>query len=143
MNHSHARKDTATNTNQPPALDDQQHAPRVDVRRTDTDRYLVTVQGALDLHTAHRLADTLQPLLLTDGHSVLLDLSGVAFLDSTGLTCLIAAYRTARTNGARLALIAPSERVRHMLALTGVDQVLRSYPTPDSVPEQGEPKETA
>ncbi|MER6409350.1 STAS domain-containing protein [Streptomyces viridosporus] len=135
MNPPDARKDTATNTHQSPAPDDQQHAPHVDVRRTGTDRHLVTVRDALDLHTAHQLADALQPLLLTDGHSVLLDLSGVTFLDSTGLTCLIAAYRTARTNGARLVLIAPSERVRHMLALTGVDQVLRSYPTPDSVPD--------
>ncbi|CAL9336066.1 STAS domain-containing protein [Streptomyces griseomycini] len=135
MTRPHARKDTATSTNQPPTLDDQQHVPHVDVRRTSTDRHLVTVRGALDLHTAHRLADTLQPLLLTDGHSVLLDLSGVTFLDSTGLTCLITAYRTARTNGVRLALIAPSERVRHMLAVTGVDQVLRSYPTADSVPD--------
>ena len=134
MNPPDARKDTATHTHQSPAPDDQQHASHVDVRRTGTDRHLITVQGTLDLHTARQLADTLQSLLLADGHSVLLDLSGVTFLDSSGLTCLIAAYRTARTTGARLALVAPSQPVRHMLALTGVDQVLHSYPAPDAVP---------
>jgi anti-sigma B factor antagonist len=122
-------------TDQPPAPDDHHHTPYLHVRPLSADRHLVTARGDLDLHTAHRLADTLQPLLLTSGHSVLLDLSGVTFLDSTGLTCLITAYRTARTTGARLALIAPSERVRHMLALTGADQVLHSYPTPDAAPD--------
>jgi anti-sigma B factor antagonist len=118
-----------------PAPDDQWDALRVHARPLDAGRHLVTVEGALDLHTASQLADVLQPLLLTGGQSVLVDLSGVAFLDSTGLTCLIAAYRTARSTGARLALIAPGERVRRMLALTGTDRVLHSYATVDSVPD--------
>ncbi|MEU6770212.1 STAS domain-containing protein [Streptomyces sp. NPDC046759] len=94
----------------------------------------MTVTGHLDLHTAHHLADALQPLLDRDPHTVLVDLSGVTFLDSTGLTCLITAYRTARSTGARLALIAPSQPVRKMLQLTGVDQVLDSYPSPEAAP---------
>ncbi|MEW2286387.1 STAS domain-containing protein [Streptomyces sp. NPDC047841] len=118
-----------------PASRDHQHTLRVHVRRLSARRHLVTVAGALDLHTAAHLADALRPLVLTGGHSVLVDLSGVGFLDSTGLTCLIAVYRTARGTGARLALIAPSERVRRMLALTGTDQVLHSYATVDSVPD--------
>ncbi|MFC8425815.1 STAS domain-containing protein [Streptomyces sp. NPDC057236] len=118
-----------------PAPDDQRDALRVHARPLGAGRHLVTVEGALDLHTASQLADILQPLLLTSGQSVLVDLSGVAFLDSTGLTCLIAAYRTARSTGARLALIAPGERVRRMLALTGTDRVLHSYATVDSVPD--------
>ncbi|MEV6960685.1 STAS domain-containing protein [Streptomyces sp. NPDC051207] len=118
-----------------PASSDRQDTLQVHARSLDADRSLVTAVGALDLQTAPQLAGTLQPLLLTAGHTVLVDLSGVVFLDSTGLTCLIAAYRTTRNTGARLALIAPSERVRHMLALTGTDQVLSSYPTLDSVPD--------
>ena len=118
-----------------PAPDDPRDALRVSARPLGAGRHLVTVEGALDLHTASQLSDVLQPLLLTSGRSVLVDLSGVAFLDSTGLTCLIAAYRTARNTGARLALIAPGERVRRMLAVTGTDQVLPGYPTVDSVPD--------
>ncbi|MEW2511242.1 STAS domain-containing protein [Streptomyces sp. NPDC046870] len=118
-----------------PAFRDHQHTLQVRVRRLSTGRQLVTVAGALDLHTASHLADVLQPLVLTGGQSVLVDLSGVGFLDSSGLTCLIAVYRTARSTGARLALIAPSERVRRMLALTGTDRVLHSYATVDSVPD--------
>ncbi|MFD7768999.1 STAS domain-containing protein [Streptomyces sp. NPDC059787] len=118
-----------------PAPDDPREDLQVSARPLGAGRHLVTVEGALDLHTASQLSDVLQPLLLTGGRRVLVDLSGVAFLDSTGLTCLIAAYRTARNTGARLSLIAPGERVRRMLAVTGTDQVLPSYATVDSVPD--------
>ncbi|WP_430383231.1 STAS domain-containing protein [Streptomyces sp. P10-4] len=119
----------------PPAPDRRQTtAVDVQVRTSAPDRSLVAVTGSLDLHTAHHLADALQPLLGHDGHTLLVDLSGVTFLDSTGLTCLIAAYRTARSTGVRLALIAPSQPVLKMLQLTGVDQVLDSYPSPDAAP---------
>ncbi|MFJ5995177.1 STAS domain-containing protein [Streptomyces sp. NPDC092370] len=118
-----------------PASSDRQATLELQVRSLNADRFLVRVLGDLDLHTASRLADVLQPLLRSSSHSVFVDLSGVTFLDSTGLTCLIAAYRTARHTGAGLVLIAPSERVRHMLALTGTDQVLHSYPTVDAVPD--------
>jgi anti-sigma B factor antagonist len=118
-----------------PAGPDRRSHLDVQARALDADRFLVTAAGALDLLTAPQLADALQPLLDTGGRTVLVDLSAVTFLDSTGLTCLIAAYRTTRNTGARLALIAPSPPVRRMLDLTGVDQVLRSYPTPDGVPD--------
>ncbi|MFJ4953808.1 STAS domain-containing protein [Streptomyces sp. NPDC088760] len=106
----------------------------VQVRTLAPDRRLVTVSGQLDLHTAHGLADALEPLLGRNDQAVLVDLSGVTFLDSTGLTCLITAYRTARATGARLALIAPSRPVRTMLQLTGVDKVLDTYPSPEAAP---------
>ncbi|POX48562.1 STAS domain-containing protein [Streptomyces sp. Ru72] len=119
----------------PPTPDRRQTTPvDVQVRTSAPDRFLVTVTGHLDLHTAHHLADVLQPLLGHDGHTVLVDLSGVTFLDSTGLTCLITAYRTARSTGVRLALVAPSQPVLKMLQLTGVDQVLDSYPSLDAAP---------
>lgn len=70
------------------------------------------------------------------GHSALVDLSGVAFTDSTGPTCLIAVYRTARNIDVRPALIAPRERVRHMPAPTGTDRVLHGCPTLDPVSDR-------
>lgn len=107
----------------------------VQVRALGPDRLLVTVTGALDLHSAPPLTEALQPLLGARGRTVLVDLAGVTFLDSSGLTCLIAAYRTTRDTGARVALVAPSPPVRAMLELTGVDQVLPSHPTPDAAPD--------
>ncbi|WP_030345934.1 STAS domain-containing protein [Streptomyces sp. NRRL S-1022] len=119
-----------------PPTSHPRRGPTVDVqlRALAPDRRLVTVSGQLDLHTAQGLADALEPLLGGRDQAVLVDLSGVTFLDSTGLTCLITAYRTARTTGARLALIAPSAPVRTMLELTGVDQVLDVYPAVDAAP---------
>lgn len=102
-------------------------------RSLDADRFLVTAAGALDLDTAPQLSDALRPLLDAGGHTALVDLAAVTFLDSTGLTCLIAAYRTTMDTGAHLALIAPSPPVQRMLDLTGVSQVLPSSPPPPGV----------
>jgi anti-sigma B factor antagonist len=117
-----------------PIPERQAAALAVQVHALAADRRLVTVTGHLDLYTAHRLGDALNPLLDSGHHTVLADLSGVTFLDSTGLTCLINAYRAARRTGSRLALIAPSLPVQRMLQLTGVDQVLDSYPSLDTAP---------
>ncbi|MFC8370923.1 STAS domain-containing protein [Streptomyces sp. CB02400] len=96
------------------------------------DRHLVTVAGDLDLYTARRLADALQPLLQREGQAVLAGLPGVTFLDSTRLTRLITAYRTARSAGAHLALVAPGQPVQCMLELVGAGQVLAGCPTLDA-----------
>ncbi|CAL9657187.1 hypothetical protein SUDANB126_06851 [Streptomyces sp. enrichment culture] len=71
-----------------PASPGRQDTPQVHVRSLDADRFLVAAAGALGLRTAPQLAGTLHPLPLTGGHRVLVDLSGIAFPDSTGLTCL-------------------------------------------------------
>jgi hypothetical protein len=49
---------------------------------------------------------------------------------ATGLTCPITAHHTAHGTSARLALIAPGRPVQDMPALTGVDRLLHSHPTP-------------
>ncbi|MDQ0584297.1 STAS domain-containing protein [Streptomyces rishiriensis] len=96
--------------------------------------FLLTVTGVLDHHTADRLTDALRPVLRAEAPTVLLDLSGVSFLDSTGLTRLLIASRAAGSAGGRLLLVTPSPPVRHMLEITGIDQVISSHPGPDAVP---------
>ncbi|MER6859692.1 STAS domain-containing protein [Streptomyces pilosus] len=118
-----------------PEEPDRTDTLQVHVDALGVGRCLLTAVGSLDLHTAPKFSDALQPLLRDGNQSVLVDLSEIAFIDSTGLTSLIAAYRTTRATGARLALIAPSERVRRMLAVTGTDQVLPSYATVNAVPD--------
>lgn len=114
---------------------DRPDALQADVDPLDVGRFLMTAVGSLGPHTAPKFSHLLQPLLPDRGHKVPADLSGVAFIDSTGLTSLIAAYRTTRTTGARLTPIAPSERVCRVPAPPGADQVLPSHTTVNAVPD--------
>lgn len=86
--------------------------------------FLLTLTGALDHHTSTRLTDSVRPLLRTDAPTVWLELSGLTFIDSTGLTCLLRLGRAATAVGGHLTLTAPSPPVQRLLDLTGIGQVL-------------------
>lgn len=57
-----------------------------------------------------------------------LDLSGVPYMDSSGLGAILNGYVSAQKNGRKLVLAGVSDRVRALLQLTKVDTVLQSYP---------------
>jgi anti-anti-sigma factor len=83
--------------------------------------HLVTVAGEVDLGTAPQLAEVLAQF--TTG-SVVLDLAGVSFLDSSGLNALVAAHRHIERRHERLTIQGAGPAVRRVLELTGLDDVL-------------------
>lgn len=68
--------------------------------------------------------------LITDGHvDVLVDLSAVQYVDSTGLGSLVAGLATLRKNGGRLKICGTSSRVEDVLMMTRLQLVLEAHPT--------------
>jgi anti-anti-sigma factor len=83
----------------------------------------IVVRGELDLATV----PTLRAVL--DGvdprhHRIVLDLRDVTFLDSMGVGLLVEASRRCASELCELALRSPSERVRQVLELTGLHEML-------------------
>ena len=93
---------------------------------------VVTLSGELDAGTAGRLRSLLNELLLAGKSNLVLDLSGLTFIDSAGLAALLSAAKGTRRGGGRLLLSGPAPTVRKVMALTGIDVVLT---TVDSVDE--------
>lgn len=90
---------------------------------TASDRDGVTVlaaTGELDLGSAPRVRELAIRHLLQGDRSLVIDLSGVDFIDSTGLGTLVAVLKRARSLGAALHLVVPSARSRHIFELTGL-----------------------
>jgi anti-sigma B factor antagonist len=81
-------------------------------------RTVVTVRGELDLATADRLWLELEPLLLPRT-VVVLDGSGITFLDSSGLRVLLQAGKRAAADGAAFRLVAPQLAVQRVLEIAG------------------------
>ena len=75
--------------------------------------------GEIDAHTAPGLAAAIDAA----GDTVRLNLAAVGFVDSSGLRVLIDAHRR-REGGGSLTLVAPSEAVRRLLEISGVDDYL-------------------
>lgn len=89
---------------------------------------VVTVAGELDLHTAPRLREALLPLTETPGAIVVVDLSEVPFLDSSGLSVFVVALKRLREQGGSLRLVAPSARVVKVFTITGLDAAIPIHP---------------
>ena len=91
----------------------------VDVERRD-DTVVLTAHGVLDYFHSGILRDPLDEAVQRAGALVVLDLSGVTFVDSTGLALLLTADQAARRSGARLRLACPAPQLRRMLDTTNL-----------------------
>jgi anti-sigma B factor antagonist len=60
---------------------------------------------------------------------LILDLTEVPFIDSAGIGALVGAYVTHQKDGRSLTLVGVTERVRHSLQITRVEQFFRFYDT--------------
>lgn len=90
----------------------------------------VRASGELDMHSAPRLRKTFDDLTAArESHDrpVQLDLGGISFMDSSGLSALIAVHKQVRAAGGVLELHHAGEPVRRMLAVTGMDRVFTVY----------------
>lgn len=78
--------------------------------------------------------------ILDQGHKqVILDLSGVDFIDSGGLGELVQLTARATTRGAQVVLANPSVFVAEVLSRTRLDRVFDIAPTVDAAAERGKP----
>ena len=87
--------------------------------------YLITVFGEMDGSNARDLEDELIRLG-NDGRSeIVLDLSQLEFIDSTGLAVILRAHHRMRNNGHSLSVVRPLQaQVGHAFVLSGLDTAL-------------------
>jgi anti-anti-sigma factor len=86
---------------------------------TDHDRQVLSPRGELDLAEVEVLRSRLRALLCAERETVL-DLSGLEFIDSSGIQLLFEASREAKSNGWNLQLRDPSPVAYDTLRLAGV-----------------------
>ncbi|MFG3166007.1 STAS domain-containing protein [Streptomyces sp. NPDC048200] len=97
--------------------------------RTTPEGAVIELAGELDFHTADQVRAQLIGLDLPPGGQLVLDLGGITFCDSTGITVLIAARNHALATGAGIALAAVPDLVGRIFRMVGLDEVFPSHPT--------------
>ncbi len=95
----------------------------------DGARRIVHLDGAVDVSNAIRLREVLGDQLYGPDAGVLVDLSEVRLLDSSGIGILLTAHRRAAALGARLVLAAPQPAVGRVFELTRTDKLLHIVST--------------
>src|SRR3954447_23546268 len=84
---------------------------------------LIVVEGELDLSSSSELRRQVEASLREGRNCVVIDLSDVTHMDSTGLASLIAAHQLTAERRGRLALVITSESVRRMVEVRGLDRL--------------------
>ncbi|MET7707333.1 STAS domain-containing protein [Micromonospora sp. NPDC005189] len=90
---------------------------------------VVEVAGDVDMSTTPELRDQLRQLVESGARVVVVDLTGVGFMDSSGLGVLVVAYKDLRERDGWLALAGVSRAVRTVLSITSVDRVIGIFDT--------------
>ena len=89
------------------------------------------LEGDIDVSQAPELRDVLGPLVGREAGRLLLDLTGVRFIDSSGVGLLVTAQRRAAETGSQLVLAGPQPAVTRVFELTRTNRVFRIFPSVD------------
>lgn len=90
------------------------------------------LEGEIDLHVSPGIAHSLKAMTEARPESLVVDLSQVSYIDSSGLAVLIEAMQTVSGYGGKFALAGLQENVRPIFEIARLDQVFRIYPDVDS-----------
>lgn len=89
---------------------------------------LVVLTGESDMNTRQKLGAVLEQAMPEAGRHLLIDMSGLEFIDSVDLHVLIDTRNRFAREGGRTSIIAPHPLVARVLNLSGADQMLPVYP---------------
>ncbi len=92
---------------------------------------VVAVAGDIDVYTAPQLDEALTALNDAGKNTIVVDLSGVEFLDSTGLGVLVKALKRTREQGGSLAVVAVQDRITKVFRITGLDAAISLHSSVD------------
>jgi anti-sigma B factor antagonist len=106
----------------------------LDVMSEDRDGLVhVALVGELDLSTVAKVQEELRRVEAASPATLVVDLSKLTFLDSTGLRCIVTADERARSEGRRIVIVRGPDAVQRVFAITRLEERLEMVDDVDSV----------
>ncbi len=96
--------------------------PSADIR-------VVELEGEIDVYTSTQLKQEIADIIAQGAKYIILNLSQVEYLDSTGLGLLIGALKRLRENQGNLFIVSPSVRIVRVFEITGLYKIFKIYAT--------------
>ena len=84
-------------------------------------------EGRLTFTAGAELSRRIQALLMGGATQLVLNLEDVSYVDSAGLGAVVEAFTAVRQKAARLTLLNPTERTRHLLEITGLARIIETF----------------
>ena len=93
---------------------------------------ILSLEGEIDLHESPHVKEKLQPLIEARQPRILVDLTGVSYIDSSGLALFIEAMQRIAGYGGQFGLFGLRPNVRAIFDIARLDQVFKLYPNRDA-----------
>jgi anti-sigma B factor antagonist len=91
---------------------------------TRTAEKVIVLEGVLNAETAFRFRDSVRPL---DPNTMVIDMSGVRYVDSSGLGVLIGLYASFERDSRRLLLAGLNDRIWELFRICKIEDVFTRY----------------
>lgn len=85
----------------------------------------VLVSGEIDAYTAPRLREMVYPLANQEQVEMVINLSGVSFMDSTGLGMLVGLFKTVKVHRGTFKIMGLSTRLKKLFDITGLTEIIQ------------------
>jgi anti-sigma B factor antagonist len=92
---------------------------------TEGSSALIRIRGDLDLQVVEQVTDALTRIESEEPEVLVIDLSRLTFMDSSGMGTLAAAHIRALEAGRRFAIVRPPAGVRQAFDRTGLNEVIK------------------
>jgi anti-sigma B factor antagonist len=89
---------------------------------------VIAPEGEIDLNSSSLIKEQLEPVIAEKRPRVVVDLSGVSYIDSSGLAVFIEAMQRVQAYGGAFSLCGLRESVNHIFSIARLDQVFRIFP---------------
>lgn len=94
----------------------------IELERTD-DTCVVSLSGEVDVYTSPALKERLIESVDSGCSNILVDMSNVAFIDSSGLGVLVSGLRRVKERGGNMRLVCTKDSILKIFRITGLDKV--------------------
>jgi anti-sigma B factor antagonist len=104
--------------------------PHFELREEDSasGTHVINVRGEIHVQTAPRFSQRLSEAIDSGNTAIVLDLSAVEFIDSTGLSVLLSGLRRVTQQQGRLALVCANPTVLRLFQITSLDETFDIFP---------------
>jgi anti-sigma B factor antagonist len=106
--------------------------------RSIADRTVLEVGGEIDVYTAPSLREKIISLVAAGTTMLIVDLTHVEFLDSTGLGVLVGGLKRVRSQDGDLALVCTQRRILKVLEITGLTKVFTIHDSVEAAVGDGQ-----
>lgn len=89
---------------------------------------ILALEGEIDLHRSPQVKESLEPLIAQKVPRILLDFSGVTYVDSSGLATMIETLQRIQSYGGKFAMFGLRESVRNIFEIARLDQIFTIFP---------------